>query len=74
VRDSGVLRLATKCDGRQRGWPTPEALVHRGEVRHGGKLGGKPRGGGAHRGAEVVVMVAPNQVGWHAVQCPIPVT
>jgi hypothetical protein len=37
-------------------------------------LGGKPRGRGAHREAEVAAMVAPNPTRWRCVRCPRPVT
>jgi hypothetical protein len=45
----------------QQWWSVPGALVTGGEVRSGGNLGGKTRGGGAHREAEVAAMAAPNR-------------
>jgi hypothetical protein len=44
---------AVSSDGQWRWWPASGALVTGGEVRSGGNLGGKTRGGGAHREAEV---------------------
>jgi hypothetical protein len=58
------------CGDRRRWWPARGALVNGGEVRSGEKLGGKPRGGGAHREAEVAAMVAPKPAEWCGVRCP----
>jgi hypothetical protein len=59
------------CGGRRRWWLVPGALVNGGEVMSGGNLGGKARGGGAHREAEVAAMSTPKPTEWRGVWCPI---